>query len=190
MERTLTVGILSYTMSEYHRSLTEKAVASYSSADEVLVVEDGTGGYYEADTMINLKTNHGFTYCVNQILRSSRGDFIAVANNDTHLISGNLKDLCIPGVVTTPSVPNQTFSTALKGCFFVIPKELIPTIGYLDESMRQYYSDQELDDRLKELGVPVKEVSSVVIYHEQAQTLPQMPQELMPDDEASYTSVR
>lgn len=63
-------------------------------------------------------------------------------------------------------------------------------IGLLDENLRQHWSDQELDDRLHKLNIPIKEINSVIVYHEQAQTVSQMTKELMPDDEQSYKSVR
>lgn len=184
---TLSVGMPSYTKSEYHVSLTERALKSYASADETIVVEDGTGNWFDADTLIQLKKNTGFTHAVNMVLKVATCDYVAVVNNDTYLVSGDLHDLCIPGTVTTPSIPGQTFTTELKGCFFVIPMNLIPTIGFLDESMRQYYSDQELDDRLHTLGIPIKEVPSVIVHHDQDQTLQTLPAELKPDDKTPYT---
>lgn len=41
MKIKITIGMPSYTMSEYHKSLTKRVLKSYSSADETIVVEDG-----------------------------------------------------------------------------------------------------------------------------------------------------
>jgi glycosyltransferase involved in cell wall biosynthesis len=140
-------------------------------ADEIIVTEDG--GMFSnnilqlADSYLFNKNNAGFTRNVNRGWKYASGDFVAIINSDTQLKSGNLRDLCIPGKVTSPEIVNQ-YIERLAGPFFVVPKEIAKERGYLLEELKTYSSDSEYDHRVKDIFV---KVPSVQIYHEQAQTV-------------------
>lgn len=138
--------------------------------DEIIVVEDG-GNYSEklrklADIYVYCQKNSGFTKSVNRGWSLSSGDFTAIANSDTDLIEGDLRDLCIPWHITSPKTENVGVPL-LAGHFFVVPRELKEKYGMLDERLKMYVSDSEYEGRIKHA---VKQVPSVVIWHENQAT--------------------
>ncbi len=146
-------------------------VESYRDQANVIVVEDG-GDYSSilfkrAHTYIHCKDNVGFTKNVNRGLRFSDADYTMVAGSDTYLREGKLRDLCIPGKVTSPHIVNQSQET-MHGSFFVIPREIKAKYGILNETMRTYYSDQDYSERIKDI---FQKVDDVEIYHHIAQTV-------------------
>lgn len=151
--------------------LTIQAIKSYREADEIIVSEDG--GMFSpkimalADIYIYNTYNSGFTKNVNRGWKNASGDFIMIANNDTHLIEGSLKDLCIPGKITSPLIVNQSID-GMAGPFWVIPKEVTAERSYLVEELKTYYSDTDYADRTKDI---FQKVTNVKIYHEQSRTI-------------------
>lgn len=168
----LSIVIPTYTLDHELEDMAIECVESYKEqADEIIVTEDG--GVW-SETLRNLSTtyiynheNKGFTANVNRGWRFATGDFVAIVSSDTWLMKGNIKDLCIKGKVTSPEIVNQNIER-LAGPFFVVPKEITAKRGYLLEQMHTYSSDSEYDHRVKDIFV---RVSSVEIYHQQAQTV-------------------
>ncbi|MCL4419165.1 glycosyltransferase [Patescibacteria group bacterium] len=161
-----------YTLNTHLQELALLAVASYRDfVDELIVCEDGGMfcPYFMqlADTYIYNKENAGFSVNVNRGWRFATGDFVMIANSDTQLMSGNLRDLCVPGKVTSPEISNQ-FIDRLAGPFWCAPKDVTAKRGYLMEEMRIYSSDSEYDERIKDI---FQKVPSVKLFHEQAQTV-------------------
>ena len=163
----LSIVIPTYTINPDLKNMALNCAKSYS-CDEMIITEDA-GNYSPelrdiADTYIYNNRNGGFTVNVNRGWRQATGDFVAIVSSDTYLVSGNLKDLCIEGKVTSPEIENQRID-GLAGCFFVVHKSCPK---YLIETMKTYYSDEEYKRRTKDLFV---KVSSVVIHHHGAQTV-------------------
>jgi len=159
----------------YSKRLTDMAISCVQGfkpfADEVIISEDG-GEWnndlrYLADTYIYNKSNGGFTKNVNTGWKCSRGEYTAIISSDTRYISGNLKDLCIPGRVTSPVIVNQQVNL-LAGSFFVVPKDIAEQRGLLNESMHTYWSDTDYERRIQDIFT---RVDSVQIEHYQAQTV-------------------
>lgn len=147
MGHKISVIIPHFPFSDGINDTLKKCVLSLSGYDElVLVVNEGTG----------------FAKAVNQGLRLAKGDFLMVVNNDTEWVSGDLKDLCVPGVVTSPRLNgrNQSF----WGCFFVVPREVYERIGGLDEQFGTgFYEDDDYIKRLDEAGIVMQSIPCDII---------------------------
>ena len=161
-----------YTINKDLEELAIRAALSYrEQVDELIITEDS--GFYSPELMklsdiyIWGKTNIGFTANVNRGWKNAHGDFVMIVNSDTMLLTGNLKDLCIPGKITSPIIGNQNIPF-LAGPFWCAPSEVTKKYGYLMEEMKTYASDSEYDARVRDI---FQKVSSVKIYHEQAQTV-------------------
>lgn len=116
---------------------------------------DGLSGYDELIVAVNEGT--GFAKAVNTGMRLSKGEYIAVVNNDIEWKSGDLSSLCVPGTVTSPRV--NGVSQCFWGCFFVVPRDVYEKIGGLDERFGiGYYEDDDYLMRLKEAGIPLGSV--------------------------------
>jgi len=164
---SLSIVIPTYTLNLDLKNMAMTCAKSYK-CDELIITEDA-GGYDRelrdiADTYIYNNRNGGFTVNVNRGWRQATGDFVAIVSSDTFLVSGDLKDLCIEGKVTSPAIENQNIE-GLAGSFFVVHKSCPK---FLNETMKTYYSDEEYKERTKDLFV---KVPSVVIHHHQAKTV-------------------
>lgn len=176
----LSLGIISYGVTEDLTDTTKLAINSYRpQVDELIVVENAGHIPYEADVMISFQENQYFTRAANAILRIAREDYIAVVNNDTYLISGDLEDLCIPDTITSPNPPHEA-EDGIRGWFFVIPKSILPILGYLDEKYVHFNSDVDMVNRIKELGIAWKTVSSVIVNHFEDLTRKTVPSIIVP----------
>ncbi len=167
----LSFVILSVNANDYLEDLTLAAIDSYRPfAYEIIITEDH-GRFSEklakaADSYL-YHGDYGFTKNVNTGWKYATGDYVAIVNNDTRLVSGDMLDLCIPGKVTSPIIVNQEIK-GLAGPFWVVPKEVAAERGYLMEEMKTYASDEEYAKRVEDI---FQKVPSVQIYHEQAQTV-------------------
>lgn len=171
----LSLVLLTYTLNETLAKMSNRAFDSYrDQVDEAIVAEDGglVNPYlFDKSSKYVKIPNAGFTRNANQGWKMAQGEYVAIVSNDTYLVAGNLRDLCVKGTVTSPKIENQVLDDAFAGCFFVVPKEVSSKVGLLDESMHTYYSDTEYLDRLQKRGIPTKIIDSVVIHHDQAQTV-------------------
>lgn len=191
----LSLVILSYSVSDHLKKLSNEALDSYKGqADEIIVIEDG-GSFdpnqlQKADIYSFNKENRGFTHSVNQGIKLAHGDYIALASNDTYRKEGHLQNLCVKDTVTSPSVANQPGIRGFAGSFFVVPRSVIDKVGYLDESMKIYYSDSEYIDRLNKQKVPMQTVDSVVIHHHICQSVPSTKVDYGKDEENYENTLR
>lgn len=170
-EKTLSLVFPTYTINKKLEEFAIRAILSYQDqADEIIVCEDG--GMFSpllmnmATTYIYNNENRGFSVNVNRGWKFATGDFVAIVNDDTELREGNLKDLCIPGKVTSPEIINQ-YIPYLAGPFWCADKEVTKERGYLLEDMKIYSSDSDYDHRIRDV---FQKVPSVKIFHEGAQT--------------------
>lgn len=170
----ISLVIPTYTLNQDLEELTYDCIDSMrDQVDEVVISEDGGGPiyYYLADGRVDIYIYHakniGFTGNVNRGWKAATGDFVIIANSDTKLLQGDLKDLCIPGKITSPIIVNQGIE-GLAGCFFCVPKEIAKERGMLNETMKTYYSDQDYADRTSDI---FQKVPTVQVWHEQMQTV-------------------
>lgn len=142
-----------------------------SQVDELIITEDGglfSQELYDlADRYIYNKKNTGFTRNMNIGWATAYGDYTMLVSSDTHLVSGDLNDLCIPMTVTSPEIVNQSIER-LAGPFFVVPKEIKEERGMLLEEMKIYCSDSEYDHRVKDI---FQKVPTVKVFHKMMQTV-------------------
>lgn len=97
--------------------------------DELIVTEDAGVYYPELQQIADLYLMHpNLLDIANSILgvRVAQGEYIAVINSDIIMLSGDLRDLCVPGTVV--SCGNYGF----QGCFHVVPRSVINEFGYLN----------------------------------------------------------
>lgn len=115
----------------------------------------------------------GFTRKVNEGMARATGDYIMVVNNDIEWREGELTDLCVPGVVTSPVMLNQWGDKVPQrfwGCFFVVPRKVYEAIGPLDEQFFLYCSDTDFVVRCKNAGVELRSIPSCLFFTEGGQT--------------------
>lgn len=135
----------------------DRCVKSLSGYDElVLVVNDGIG----------------FAKAVNRGMKLAKGDYIAVVSNDIVWEEGNLGDLCIPGKVTSVLLNGTRNPKNMWGCFFVVPRDVLEKVGYLDEQFGlAYYEDDDYIKRINAAGIEIKCVDSCAISSEGGRTM-------------------
>lgn len=167
----LSVGILTCTLDTTFAEMTWKCIKSFQpQADELIVVESAGEYTWDADVLVKYKKSCGYTKGVNTIFRVAKGDYVLFTSNDTELLEGNLKDLCIPNTVTSPRIfPSHT--SGLSGVAFCMPRNLIESFGVLDEHMVMQWSDNEFAERLVKAGIPIKSVDTVFFSHAVDQTV-------------------
>jgi len=106
----------------------------------------------------------GFARNVNLGLRLASGDFLAVVGNDTEVIAGDVRDLCLPGIVASPLVERKPGIEpgGFHGAFWVAPRDVIERVGPLDERFEgAFFEDDDYLERLRRAGVPTVQVDSV-----------------------------
>lgn len=168
----ISLVIPTYTLTPDLEQTALAAAYSYRpQVDQLIISEDG--GHYSdalrsvADTYLYHRENKGFTKNVNRGWRMAEEEYVMIVNSDTVLRDGLLRELCIPGKVTSPEIVNQHIPY-LAGPFWCAPKEVTDERGYLVESMRTYCSDSEYDERVRDI---FQKVPSVQIVHQMMQTV-------------------
>jgi GT2 family glycosyltransferase len=155
---TLSVVIPHWPLDEETNEALRSCVSSFPlECERIVVVNDGTG----------------YGHNVNIGLRLASGDYIAVVNNDCRLTEGDIYDLCVPDAVTSPLVigERQGFGESLEpggfhGSFWVVPRAVLDRVGLLDERFeRAYWEDDDFLARLRQAGIPTRQVVSVRAAH-------------------------
>ena len=110
---TISVAVPLYNHARYIGAALESVLAQTSSADEILVIDDGSsdGGIVVAERVLEgqpnarvyRQANRGAYATINSLVRISRGDWVAVLNSDDVFMPtklGSLRELIAhsPGV--------------------------------------------------------------------------------------------
>lgn len=127
--------------------------------------------YRVDEIIIERNDGVGFAAAVNLGMKKATGDYIIVANNDTHLVSGNLFKL-MKGmyIVTVPRIEPEARDNNPRS-FYCISKEaynyLLKEDGYFyDERFKMgYFEDDDLIRRLKSRAIKIVYEPSVVVHH-------------------------
>jgi hypothetical protein len=136
---------------ELDRALAHCLASLPGDCEKLVVVNEGTG----------------FARNVNVGLRLARGDYVAVVTNDSHVVEGNVYDLCLPGTVASPLVLEKPGIEpgGFHGAFWVAPREVLDSVGLLDERFEgAFYEDDDFRERLRRAGVPTTQISSVRVW--------------------------
>lgn len=136
--------------SEYKSILLSNCIKSLSrQVDEVILITQEINNLAE-------KINCG--------LKIATGDFLIVCNDDLELVSGNVKDLCIENIVTSPKINNE--NRGFSAHFWCIPKEILKKIGFMYQGYEEaYFDDDEYLEMIKEKGFETKCIDSVNVNH-------------------------
>jgi len=155
---TLSVVIPHWPLDEDTNEALRRCVLSFPlECERIVVVNDGTG----------------YGRNVNIGLRLATGDYIAVVNNDSRVEHGDVYDLCLDETVTSPLIigERQGLGESIEpggfhGSFWVVPRPVLDRVGLLDERFeRAYWEDDDFLARLRQAGVPTRQVVSVRVRH-------------------------
>jgi hypothetical protein len=152
---TLSVVIPFWSDAGRHDAMLAECIASLAGAYDELVI------------VANHPTPDGrceFSKHVNTGLRLARGDYRLVLNSDTKLLAGTLRDLCKPGVITTPVINGEC--VPFHGCCFCVPATVFAKHGGLDEGFVGCHEDMDFALRMYRAGVPMESVPTVGIWHQ------------------------
>jgi glycosyltransferase involved in cell wall biosynthesis len=122
-----------------------------ADSEKIVVVNEGTG----------------FGRNVNIGLRLATGDYVAVVTNDSRIVEGDMHDLCVPGVVTSPVVLEKPGIEpgGFHGAFWVAPREVIDRVGLLDERFEgAFFEDDDYLERLRQAEIPTRQIASVHVW--------------------------
>lgn len=129
---------------------------------------DSLYGYDELVVVAN--DGLGFGPSVNRGMRLATGDHIIVANDDTWLVTGTLRDLVLNDSLTVPDI-NPEPKDFLPRAFYCIPRwayeALIEKDGFFYDPRFEvgYWEDDDLIKRLELLEVKIKKINSVTVNH-------------------------
>jgi GT2 family glycosyltransferase len=158
----VSVVIPFYEVNPQKREVLKECTNSLKGHDEIIIVWNQRMGYAPS---------------INKGLENSRGDYIVVMNDDVVLMEGDLKQLCIPGTVTSPSFMGKTYPHIWGSCF-CIPRSVYERIGGMDERYTiSYFDDDDLIFTLIQNAIPMKAVPEVVFDHKH----PGLTLDAMPD---------
>jgi glycosyltransferase involved in cell wall biosynthesis len=121
---------------------------------------------HECEKIVVVNDGTGFARNVNIGLALATGEFIGVIGNDSVVIDGDLRDLCVAETVTSPMVLGKPGIErgGFHGACWVAPRAVLDRVGPLDERFEgAFFEDDDLLARLRQAGVPTKEVPSVRI---------------------------
>lgn len=135
---------------EWKIPMLKRCVQSYNGHCDELIVLSGT------QSTLPKTINHGFSL--------ASGDFIIVSNDDCVLDKGSLRDLAVPGTVTSPLINGQ--DRGFSGHIFCVPKSVVGLTGGFDENYEiAYFDDDDFKFTVEKCRVPMKTVDTVSVYH-------------------------
>lgn len=138
--------------------MVQQVAKSLDADEKIIVVNDGTG--------MGKALNMGFEI--------ANGDYLVMCSNDCYLVRGSLEDLCDPDAITVPAdVPGQYNQPR---SFYCMPHWVYDKVGGYDEQfIPAYFEDDDIINRWREAGIPLKTVQGVVIKHSPGTTMDKLP---------------
>lgn len=103
----------------------------------------------------------GYADSWNRLATLATGDFILFMGDNCRIESGNIKDLCVPNVVTSPLLNGK--EQDFWGSVFCMPKEIYKKIGLYDMDYNEgcHYEDEDLRNRLSKNNITMMSINTV-----------------------------
>ena len=137
--------------------LLSECVASLRGCDELILQFDEKG--------------EGFAKTSNKGILRASGDYIALVNDDTKMLNGNLKEMCFKDKIVRPKLIGGDLA---KFSFVVMSKEIWKDVGLFDENFEVgFYEDDDWIDRAKAKGYEFID-SPYQVYHYGGATMQDM----------------
>lgn len=134
--------------------------------DELIVTEDGEKIFPELAELADIYLYHknlGYARNVNLGWWVTNNEYVIHANADTYVVSGDLHDLCIPGIITSPKVNED--SGTLSGAFFCVPRTISEELGMFNDFYMFDGADHNLWNRYLS-KYQAQRIDSVLVKHE------------------------
>lgn len=120
--------------------------------------------------LVNMDNSKSQYAKLNEMVDSSDGDYLIIANDDTTYISGDLKDLCVPDTVTHPLINDQSRGTHCH--IFCVPRKILDEARKLnngkafdDRYEHGYFDDDDFIKTVEKLGYTHRVIETVNIGH-------------------------
>lgn len=157
----ISVVIPYYENSPEKKAVLARCTQSLKGHDEIIIVWNDRMGYAPS---------------INRGLMTAQGDYMVVMNDDVILKEGDLKMLCKPDTVTSPSFNGRIYPHIWGSCF-CMPRTVYERVGGMDERYTiSYFDDDDLIHTLLKAGISMEAVPEVVFDHPHAgTTLDNMP---------------
>lgn len=99
-----------------------------------------------------------------QIALMRGADYVAMMDLDAHWISGSLREACLPGKVTVPSIIQHPDTVSI-GPMFIVPKEISTERGFLDpeKGPRLQWFDADYHVRVNDIIFQSRQLK---VYHD------------------------
>lgn len=145
----VSVVISSYWVDDEKPSILQRCIKSLVGYDELL-------------TLVTTKESPlGFADSWNRISSIAKGDYIMFVGDNNYQTAGNLRELCIPNTVTSPTICHQ--KQDFWGMVFCMPRDLVLKFGPYDMIYNNgsHFEDTDLALRLEKSGISCVCVDSV-----------------------------
>lgn len=171
MEPKVAVVIPSYSDSILHGEWAAKTALTWKPLCDDLIISDDAGYYEALHQVADLYLLHEQLWCADNMnlgwkVALARGaDFVAIMDMDAHWVSGSLRDACIPGKVTVPSIVQHP-DTVNIGPMFIVPKEIAAERGFLsngDGNWKTAWFDADYHQRVVDI---ITQVPELKVFHE------------------------
>jgi glycosyltransferase involved in cell wall biosynthesis len=123
---------------------------------------------WKADKLIRKSENTGYTNTVNTGLKAAQGDILVVVNDDVTFNPQVMEKLweIADGAIYLPTWAGEMKSNDDKfGFFWGLTRNTLNQLGYLDESMKHYFSDLDLWKRAKQGRVQIVKWWDTPVLH-------------------------
>lgn len=145
----LSVLVSSYWIDGEKPTILKECLETIKDADEVLSL------------VVPSNFRLGYADAWNRLATLATGDYLIFMGDNCRVYFGNLRDLCVPGTVTSPMLNNKPRD--FWGSVFCMPRDIYKQIGLYDMDYNEgcHYEDEDLYKRLSHNGIPTLSINSV-----------------------------
>lgn len=179
--------IVSWAKNHILAEVTQYAIdtALMSGITKVIVVEQNQSIFYNNADMVNFTGEFNYNKALNLGLSKCSERYVALCNNDVIFHEGFVKaekimeqygiksaSPCGEGEdIGEPFRKGYRIKREMRGWCIIIDKEILQTIGKLDETYTFHYSDNAYADQLKAAGIEHYLLNGVELTHLVSRTL-------------------